>query len=173
MCSNFLILVCLDIYNFSPADRIPSAAAVWRDTFIKFWLLSLKVASLLTLLFPHLPAFAVSLASFLSHLLGKDLSYKRLATYTNLYKKCCLLAIFSTQVGCTFILNRNILKSNRSYKAVVIPRVVVSCTRESREPKQYWIISVTGHSLLLLSLFRVNLYAAAPELLRRVRKICL
>lgn len=75
------------------------------------------------LLLSHLPAFAVSLSSlFLSQLLGKDLSYKRLATYTNLYKNFCLLAIFFYYQGRMCINpNRNILKSS-TYKALVIPR---------------------------------------------------
>lgn len=157
-------------------------AAVWRDTFMKLSLLSLKVTSSVTscslthlpLQCPFPPFFYLSCWARTCH--TKDWPHTQI-----FIRSFSFWQFFSTtKEGCELILNRNILKSNSSYKALVIPRdfmfLSAALERVERVEKQYWIISVTRHSLLLLFIIAVqvqSICSCSRATQACLRKICL
>lgn len=134
------------------------------------------------LLLPHPPAFAVSLSSLFYLNCWTRTCHTKDGPHTQIFiRSFAFWQFFSTtKEGCELIFNRNILKSNSSYKALVIPRdfmfLSAALERVERVEKQYWIISVTRHSLLLLFIIAVqvqSICSCSRATQACLRKICL
>lgn len=152
-----------------------------KSTFMKLSLLSLKVTSSVTSCsLTHLP-LQCPFSPFFISVVGQGPVIQKIGHIHKSIRSFSFWQFFSTtKEGCELILNRNILKSNSSYKALVIPRdfmfLSAALERVERVEKQYWIISVTRHSLLLLFIIAVqvqSICSCSRATQACLRKICL